>query len=56
MESTPTPLSRAALSPFERRRRAFLKQVGAGALALPGIAGPFARAAHAAASAEGPDQ
>jgi uncharacterized protein (DUF608 family) len=61
MEPTPTPLSRAALSPFERRRRDFLKQVGAGALALPGIAGPFARAAQAAASsssssAEAPDQ
>src|SRR6185295_911376 len=38
------PLLRSALSPFELRRREFLKSVGAGALALPGIAGPFARA------------
>ncbi len=41
----PVRPERAALPPFLLRRREFLRSVGAGALALPGVAGPFVRAA-----------
>src|SRR5262245_50174911 len=58
MEPSPQPIpwSRAALSPFERRRRDFLKQVSAGALALPGVAGPFFGPRPAARGADGAGQ
>ena len=44
----PIPLRPVAESPLQMKRREFLKGVGAGALALPAIAGPFVRAAGGA--------
>src|SRR5262245_18193916 len=45
----PIPLRPSAESPLQMKRREFLKGVGAGAHALPAIAGPFVRAAQQAA-------
>src|SRR5262245_50681381 len=47
----PIPLRPSAESPLQMKRREFLKGVGAGALALPAIAGPFVRSAPRAAGA-----
>lgn len=44
----PIPLRPSAESPLQMQRREFLKGLGAGALALPAIAGPFVRAARGA--------
>ena len=44
----PIPLRPSVDSPLQIQRREFLKGMGAGALALPAIAGPFVRAAKGA--------
>jgi uncharacterized protein (DUF608 family) len=50
LEDSPRPLG---AQPFFLKRRDFLKSVSAGALAIPGIAGPFGRLVQQQANANG---